>query len=387
MKSQPTISVILSSYNCGKFIWRTLDSILAQTYTDWEAVVVDDGSSDNSREVILEYAQKDSRIKPFLLAENRGMCSGFNFALEHALGKYFARIDDDDFWEPEKLAVQTKYMDSHPECGACFTWVRVVDEHENLVPSCMCEGRDKIFNSRNRTRAQWLRTFFFDGCRLCHPTAMIRREAIEKVGKYNYIYSQIQDYDLWIRIAKHYEIHVIPEKLINYRWFLENRSNVSASNPTVAIRGLMEAYLVFSKFNEDLPDDLFYEAFHEDFIHKEARSHDELACERALLMFQKSYLGNTGRAIGFTMLDGLFNRSEAKKILEEKYQITTKTFAEWTNIPVFSDSVQAAPQAAACGTMEAVTLKNLLKKWLKPHRKLFAVCKTLYQPFKKKQRS
>jgi glycosyltransferase involved in cell wall biosynthesis len=381
VRKRPTISIIMSNYNCGKYIWRTLESIIAQTYTDWEAIVVDDGSTDNSREVILSYAQKDSRIKPFLLQENRGMCFGLNYALEHALGTYYARIDSDDFWEPEKLEIQMKYMETHPNCGACFTWVRVVDEDEKPVPSYLCEERDKIYNSENRSRAQWLRTFFFEGCKLCHPTALIRKEAIDKVGKYNYIYKQIQDYDLWIRIAKHYDIHVIPQKLINYRWFVKSGANASASNPGVATRGLMEAYLVFTKFNDDLPDDLFYEAFHNDFFISDATTHDELACERALLMYHKSYLGNTGKAIGLKMLDALFNQASTKEILEKRYYITAKTFAEWTSYPIFGDSVYI--MQAADGQIDELTFKNLMKKKLKPHKTAFAFCRRVYQPIKK----
>jgi glycosyltransferase involved in cell wall biosynthesis len=342
MKEQPMVSVILSSYNREKFVGRTLDSIIAQTFTDWEAVVVDDGSADNSREVILDYAKKDNRIKHFFLLKNQGVCSGYNLALDHAMGKYFAIIDDDDFWEPEKLAVQIEYMEHHPQCGVCFTWVSVVDEDENTVPSYLCEGRDKIYNSDNRSRAQWLRTFFFEGCRVCHPTALIRREAIEKVGNYNYTYSQIQDYDLWIRIAKFYDIYVIPQKLINYRWFLKKVSNSSASSPKTLTRGRMEIYLVFTKFNDNLSDDLFYEAFHEDFYQKDAKSHNQLSCERALLMFQKFYLENAGKAIGFKMLDKLINCPETRAILEQQYQFTPKTLNEWACNPVFSDSTQEA---------------------------------------------
>lgn len=385
MKKQPAVSVILSNFNCGGYIGKTLTSIIAQTFTDWEAIVVDDGSSDDSRGIILDFAQKDSRIKPFLLEKNQGMCSCFNFALDHATGRYFARIDSDDFWEPEKLALQMEYMEEHPQCGVCFTWVRVVDENEKNVPTWLCEGRDKVYNSENRTRAQWLRTFFFEGCKVCHPTALIRREAIEKVGKYNFIYKQIQDYDLWIRIAKYYDIYVIPKKLINYRWFLTGTPNASASNSAVATRGLLEAYLVFTKFNDDISDQLFYEAFHEDFFYGEAKTHEEMECERALLMYHKSYLGNTGRAIGLKMLDDLFNHAETKSILERNYQVTVKTFAEWTSYPVFSDSVAVVAQTGPEG--EAITLKNLVKKQLASHRKIFAFCKMLYQPFKRRPKN
>ena len=381
MKECPTVSIILSNFNCGAYIGKTLSSLIAQTYTDWEAEIVDDGSTDNSRDIISQYAKKDPRIKPHFLIKNQGMCSGFNTALEHATGKYFARIDSDDFWEPEKLSLQVEYMDKHPKCGVCFTWVRVIDESENTVPSYLCEERDKVYNSNNRSQAQWLRTFFFCGCKVCHPSALIRREAIEKVGVYNYIYKQIQDYDLWIRIVKNYDIYVITKKLVNYRWFLNERSNASAHNKDVATRGLLEAFLVFMKFNDGVSDELFYEAFHEDFLYKNAKSHDEIRCERALIMYYKSYLGNTGRIIGLQMLDALFNDLSTKCILENKYNITTKTYAEMTTQPVFYDSA-CFGASMNTGLIDSISSKELIKKKLSTHKMLYHTLKFFYQPLK-----
>lgn len=381
MENESLISIILPSYNLSKYIWRTIESIIAQTYNNWELIVIDDGSSDNSVEVIKKYAEKDSRIKPTYLEKNVGMCTVFNYALEQAKGKYIARIDADDFWEPEKLIKQYEYMESNPNCGASFTWVKVIDENERELPSTKCEGRDKLFNTYNRTRAQWLRTFFFEGCRVCHPTAMIRREALEKVGgRYNFVYSQIQDFDLWIRIVKHYDIYVIPEKLTNYRWFQKDKPNVSASNPGTLTRGLFEMYRVMTHFNDDISDELFIEAFHDDMYDKGAKSHNEIACERAFIMYHKSQLGNTGRAIGLAMLDELYNDDETRKILINKYDFTAKKYSEWTSYPIFYDSAYYYPYKKP--KKANIKVKNFIKEWLSKWPFMFNVAKKIQSLFK-----
>jgi glycosyltransferase involved in cell wall biosynthesis len=378
MSNFPSISIILSNYNCEKYVWKTIESVIAQTFTDWELIAVDDGSVDNSREVITRYANEDKRIRPFFLEENVGMCTAFNYAIEQAKGKYLARIDADDFWEPDKLMKQYQYMEAHPCCGVSFTWVRVIDENEKEVPSHLCEYRDKVYNSYNRTQAQWLRTFFVEGCKVCHPTAVIRREALERVGgKYNYIYKQVQDLDLWIRIAKHYEIYVLPEKLINYRWFLSDTPNASASNSGTLTRGLFEIYRIFSQFNQDISDELFCKAFADDMFNKNAKTHEEIACERAFIMYHKSYLQNTGRCIGLSMLDELMNNDKTRKILKELYNFTAKTYAEWTSYPLFYDSVGF--NSSQISSKDKMSLKNKMKIWLQRYPKLFDFSKKCYK--------
>jgi len=383
MENESLISIILPNHNNANYLWRTIESVIAQTYKNWELIAVDDGSSDDSVEVIKKYAAKDRRIKPTFLEQNVGMCTVFNIALEQAKGKYIARIDSDDFWEPGKLARQYEYMESNPNCGATFTWVRVIDENEQEVPTTKCEGRDKNFNTENRTRAQWLRTFFFEGCRVCHPSAMIRREALEKVGgKYNYIYRQIQDLDLWIRIAKHYDIYVIPEKLTNYRWFQTDKTNASASNPGTLTRGLFEMYRIMSHFNDNIPDELFLEAFHDDMFDKGAKSHGEIACERAFIMYHNPYLGNIGRVIGLSMLDKLYNDSETREILIKKYGFTAMKYSEWTSYPVFYDSVYVCPPQEFKKANTKV--KDIIKKWLSKWPFMFKFAQRCYCIFRKK---
>jgi glycosyltransferase involved in cell wall biosynthesis len=364
MGNEHLISIILPSYNLSKYIWRTIESVIAQTYKNWELIVIDDGSSDDSIEVIKKYAESETRIKPTYLEKNVGMCTVFNIALEQAKGKYIARIDADDFWEPEKLAKQYNYMESNPSCGASFTWVKVIDENEQELPTTECEGRDRTFNSENRTRAQWLRTFFFEGCRVCHPSAMIRKAALDAIGgKYNYIYSQVQDYDLWIRIVKKYDIYVLPEKLTNYRWFISDSKNVSASSAGTLTRGLYELYLIMSHFYDDISDELFYEAFSGDMYYDKAKSNYELACERAFIMYHKSYASSVGRVVGLSMLAELYNNDEARDILINFYGFTAKTYAEWISNSLFNETNNVFNVTAQRKSPKKEAIKKILQKY------------------------
>ena len=104
------VSVIVPAYNCEKFIGETIASVLAQTYQNWEMIIVDDCSSDNTREIILDSAKKDSRIKYYFLQNNSGAAVARNTAMEQAEGEYMAFLDSDDVWLPEKLEKQLNFM-------------------------------------------------------------------------------------------------------------------------------------------------------------------------------------------------------------------------------------------------------------------------------------
>lgn len=113
---QPLVSIISPTYNHEKFIADCIDSVLAQTYSNWEMIIIDDGSTDGTFRVATEYAQKDPRIKPFT-QKNIGIFrlgESYNFALSQCQGKYIAILECDDVWLPEKLSLQTEVLEQHP---------------------------------------------------------------------------------------------------------------------------------------------------------------------------------------------------------------------------------------------------------------------------------
>lgn len=125
---QPLISIITPNYNCEKFISQTIESVLAQTYPNWEMLIVDDCSTDNSYQIALEYSQKDSRIKVYQNEKNSGAAVSRNKAIELSQGEYLAFLDSDDLWLPEKLEKQLRFMEEN-DCDFSYSRYSLIDEN------------------------------------------------------------------------------------------------------------------------------------------------------------------------------------------------------------------------------------------------------------------
>ena len=126
----PTVSVIIPTYKRAAYLKEAVESVLAQTFEDWELIVVDDGSPDNTGEIVETLRQRDHRIR-YIRQSNGGWCAAQNIGVSHAKGNYIALLDNDDLWLPEKLNVQVSFMESHPEIGFCYTRFQIYRETEN----------------------------------------------------------------------------------------------------------------------------------------------------------------------------------------------------------------------------------------------------------------
>lgn len=329
------VSIVMSNYNGELLIKQTIESVLAQTYQNWEFIIFDDCSTDRSREIIRSF--KDPRIKPFFADTHEHMVYGFNYGISHSSGELIARIDSDDTWEPEKLQKQVDFFRDYPEYGACFTLVNFVDENGKILTEKDTE-RVLWWDIRNKTQAEWLRYFYFYGCGVSHPTAMFPRSVIEKVGLYNLGYVQVQDYDLWIRIVKHYPIHIIQEKLTNYRWFTTG-ANSSAPSEKGIRRANFEFSQIYCSFFDDIPDELFVEAFGEDFAHKSSTDPDELIVERMLLLFKPVFCGSMPQLGGAQMFLRLLQDEKMRRVLRERYNLTQTSFYEIAAKPILYEEM------------------------------------------------
>jgi len=235
----PKVSVILTSFNHEKYLREAIDSVLNQTFTDYELIIWDDASADGSWAVINSYS--DPRIKSFRNEISKRGIYGINKAIsEVATGEYIAIHHSDDVWEPDKLEKQVAYLDAHPEIGAVFTNALAIGE-DSLPLADKQHYYSDIFNQPNRTRHEWLRFFFSRGNALCHPSVLIRKACYTNCGFYRYGFAQVGDFDMWIRLCLKYEIHVLPERLVRFR-VRDNAANTSASRPETRIRDLYEFY-------------------------------------------------------------------------------------------------------------------------------------------------
>lgn len=253
----PKVSVILTSYNHAAYVAAAIESVLKQTFTDFELLIVDDGSRDNSRDVIRSF--DDPRIKFFLYEENRGPALAVRDAMKSAQGKYIAVHHSDDLWALNKLEKQVAFLDVNPNYAACFTWVEFVDEQGNSQELDNADEYKKIFDQPNRSRAEWLNYFFYNANCLCHPSVMLRREVVEKFQLYEaHGFWQLPDYLAWIRLCFHAEIFILPERLTKFRLRRARQENTSATSFDKVVRADLEFYFVAREFVYNFTDNKFF---------------------------------------------------------------------------------------------------------------------------------
>lgn len=252
----PTVSVLVKSFQHARYVRQSIESILAQSFQDFEIVVTDDGSTDGTADILRSFT--DPRIRLECWPENRGISTAMNATIARARGRYLAILNSDDWALPGRLRRQVAFLDAHPDIALVFGLPRPVDE-EGLPTSAF---NDFAYPLRFETfsRRAWLRHFFFHGNILNAPTAMIRREAYAAAGPYDPRLTNLQDYDMWIRMLMGgHQIHLLPEPLTAFR-IRANHANTSAPSPEVRLRSPFEHAKVLQRFAE-FDEALFREVF------------------------------------------------------------------------------------------------------------------------------
>jgi glycosyltransferase involved in cell wall biosynthesis len=201
------ISVVLPIYNGAKTIRRAVESVLAQTYKNFEFIIINDGSTDETPEILTSL--HDERIR-ILHQENRGLVASLNRGITEAAGKHIARMDADDFAMPKRLEKQVEFMESHPTVGVLGTAVKIV----------YSDGTERI--RRRPLDTASIRKNIVKICPFCHSSVMIRKEVFDKVGPYDSSKDGskkllVEDYDLWVRVlAAGYDMANLPDVLMVY---------------------------------------------------------------------------------------------------------------------------------------------------------------------------
>lgn len=240
----PKLSVVIASYNHEKYVRATIESVLAQSFQDFEILVTDDGSVD--RTVAEVQAIDDPRLSLVALPHNGGACAAINATIRRATGEYIAILNSDDVFLPGKLARQVGYLDENPGVAAVFT--RPLFIGEDGRPYTGPEHRDSVLlQAKNRPRHEWLRHFFFHGNALCHPSLLIRKRCYEEVGLYNPALAQLPDLEMWVRLLRKHDIHLIEEPLTGFR-IRDNEMNASAARPEVIVRDQWEWLRVLDQY-------------------------------------------------------------------------------------------------------------------------------------------
>ena len=192
-------------YNCPDYVGAAIESILGQSFTDFELVLIDDGSSDHTPTVLDRY--RDSRIRRYTQS-NRGLAATLNRAIELSRAPLLARQDQDDLSEPDRLAKQVAYMDSHPDCGLLGGWAQI-----------MVGDRLSDRYHRHPTDASELRYGLLFNNPFVHSSVMLRKSVVIEIGGYSEDPSRQppEDYELWSRMSRVAEIANLPENLLVYR--------------------------------------------------------------------------------------------------------------------------------------------------------------------------
>ena len=197
--SSPAISVIIPTYNRAGCLGDAIDSVTAQTFRDYELIVVDDGSTDNSEDLV----KARDGIRYFRMTENAGVSKARNMGIKHARGKFICFLDSDDLWVEDKLERQINFMESDDEPAVCYTdeiWVR--------------NGRRVNSGKRHRKFSGDILANCLALCIISPSSVMLRAEVFDAIGLFDETLPACEDYDLWLRLSARFPIQFIPRKLI-----------------------------------------------------------------------------------------------------------------------------------------------------------------------------
>lgn len=201
----PKVSVVIPAYNAMTYLPETLESVLKQTFNDFEVIVVNDGSTDETEQWISQV--KDPKVR-LISQKNQGLAGARNTGITHAQGEYIAILDADDLWEPDKLEKQVRVLDENPEVALVYTWVGFIDENGNHT------GR--LF--KNRAEGDVWEELTQHNIVECGSVPLIRRSCFDTVGLFDRnLGSYLEDWDMWLRIAANHQFKVIQEPLVYYR--------------------------------------------------------------------------------------------------------------------------------------------------------------------------
>ncbi|MBO5094459.1 MAG: glycosyltransferase family 2 protein [Lachnospiraceae bacterium] len=278
------ISVIMSVYDPEEnYLREAIESILMQSFPDFEFIIVDDGCCEKIQGLLQEYKKRDDRILIIKNHDNIGLTKSLNKALEQAQGKYIARMDADDVSDKNRLKLQYQYMESHLEIGA--------------VGSFTSDGK-KVSRWSWLASSEWRKVnMLFSNYGICHPSAFLRKEILDKYNiKYNEQYKKAQDYDLWVQLLKVTNIKVYPKVLLFYREHAEQisiknkgeqdfyRDNIRKSSLLELCGNVRETELEqFLHMNQIILDDkdmaIFFNKIQEENLLKKIYNYKILKCE------------------------------------------------------------------------------------------------------------
>jgi glycosyltransferase involved in cell wall biosynthesis len=234
----PTVSVIIPTYNYAHFLATAIESVLNQTYTDFELIVVDDGSTDNTKQVVAAF-QSNHQVQ-YVFQSNQGDAAARNTGIRQSSGKYLAFLDSDDAWTPDKLQIQTTVLEQYRHYSIVYSAVIYqIFQQKQLVSSRI------VHKSRRYEQSLYEDLLYQNTIIGSHSGVVVRREAFEKLGLFDEAF-HICDLDLWRRFSEFYNFYYVPQALVYIR---KHDTNLSRNRELIA-----DNYARYiQKLNRDLP--------------------------------------------------------------------------------------------------------------------------------------
>lgn len=226
------VSVILPVYNAERYVSAAIESILRQTLTDFELLLINDASTDSSRAILESYAAQDKRIRLIDNPHNLGLTATLNKAIDLCQGQYIARMDADDISLPERFAFQVNFLDKNLNIDFCGTWAAIIDSKGRLT------GEQWVMRL---TPELICARMYFHNC-FVHASVMMRRCCAQE--KYDPAYNFIEDFELWLRLIKKYRAALIPRVLLHYRTHQSNITVIRKNQTQQLFKNLIQRELL-----------------------------------------------------------------------------------------------------------------------------------------------
>lgn len=247
----PSISVVIPAYNTGQYIGRTLESLAKQTFNNFEIIIIDDRSTDDTVAVVKKHQVNDPRIILIKNNQNLGPCISRNRGMEIARGKYVAILDSDDLSEPSRLAIQFKYLEENPEVTLAGSQGIRIDENDRPIGDINLSTDPSIIKYRLITENN-----------LIHSSVLFHKDEIMSIGGYDKKYQGIEDFDLYSRLLKkNFIILNLPQRLVSYR---QRKGSLLSSSGSRQL-ALKNVYtLIYSNIQEYVPmsEEVFAKYYH-----------------------------------------------------------------------------------------------------------------------------
>lgn len=338
---EPLVTVFMPVYNSEQYIKEAVESILNQTYKNLEIILVDDGSTDRSIEIIKSY--KDDRIRLIQNEKNMGIPYTRNVGLKEAKGKYIAIMDSDDIATPKRIERQVDYLEKNPDIDAVGSYYIQFGE----------KAEKKVTPKYTKPEELKIMLMFYNP--IANPSATVRKETLDKHNiKYNLDFFVAQDYQLWVQLAKVGKIEIIPEFLLKYRFGHENISKKSNREKREKRKQLI------SRIHEDMLAFLGV-----DFTEEE------------LNVFNEFFIESYGSAVS--------NISTVPKVIEKlkQWNYETQTFDQDLFLSILDDCILLAIFHQSLSAKEKVTLYKQLTSNRQVKDYLIILLKHYYHRIKK----